>query len=297
MRDDESLPGVELDDPSSLGSIDDSISSESASLMIPRPIDEARPAELVYAPGQHVASGLRLVHKVGEGGMGEVWRAYHARRGCEVAVKLISATAWAQKNARLRFEREGKVGRMITHPHVVQLLEEGTTAQGLPFLVLELLEGEPLEALLARQPRLSVAEVSRIVLQTASALQEAHRVGVVHRDIKPENIFLVRPPPEIEIKLFDFGIAKKASGHQTKLTAVGTLLGTPFYMNPEQLLDAAPVDYHADLWALSAVAYTALCGTTVFEADTMLGLVKAMRRLAIVPLSAHRPDIGPRLDA
>ncbi|MEM9696958.1 MAG: serine/threonine-protein kinase, partial [Myxococcota bacterium] len=160
------------------------------------------------APGLLVTANLKLERLLGEGGMGSVWVAHHAGLGTKVAVKFI-ATDIAKRRPELveRFRNEGGIAAKLRSPHVVQVFDHGFTEDGTPYLAMELLEGEALDARLKREP-LSLREIALIVSQTCQVLGRAHKRGVVHRDIKPGNIFLEDSEYDIFIKVLDFGIAK-----------------------------------------------------------------------------------------
>jgi serine/threonine-protein kinase len=212
---------------------------------------------------------ITLVDKLGEGGMGSVWVAHHAGLGSDVAVKLISREQPHDHPTLVpRFEREAVVTNAFSSPHAVQTLEHGVAKDGSPYIVMELLEGESLEARLERDNRLTLPETEQIVVQVAEVLAEARELGITHRDIKPGNIFLL-PNDEIFVKVLDFGIAKMADAAGLGLTANDAFLGSPHYMSPEQITDTSEVDGRADLWSLAVVAYQALTGALPFPGDTL----------------------------
>jgi eukaryotic-like serine/threonine-protein kinase len=231
---------------------------------------------VVLTAGARLAERVELVRPLASGAMGEVWVARHLALDVPVAVKLIKAEAWKNDpRARARFEREAKAAARIRSPHVVQILDHGLTEDDLPYIVMELLEGETLGARL-RKGRLSPGEVVLIVEQVARALGEAHDQGIIHRDVKPENLFLTRGEP-LFVKLLDFGIAKQTTAlADGAATQTGVVVGTPQYMSPEQLLRAAEPDATADLWALTVVAYEALVGRPAFHGETVASLIVAI---------------------
>src|SRR5262249_44988052 len=155
----------------------------------------------------------------------------------------------------------------IKSPHVAQVFDHGVTADGAPYIVMELLDGEDLKQRVRRLGPLPPAEVARIISQAASALGRAHRLGIVHRDIKPDNLVSLDIEGELFVKVLDFGVAKGALGGNLAMTSTGSVVGTPMYMSPEQILSAKHVDFRADLWALSVVAYFALTGHTPFAGE------------------------------
>jgi serine/threonine protein kinase len=247
-------------------------------------------------PGMLLSPQVRLVRELGRGGMGSVWVADHLTSRAPVAVKLFSGHVVGRREEALaRFRREASAAARITSPHVVRIFDQGFTAEGSPYIVMELLQGETLAARLERVGRLEVGEVSAVVAQVGSALDAAHELGIIHRDIKPENVFLVSTGAGIFVKVLDFGIAKD-SGSGPVLTAPGMIFGTPAYMSPEQLDSTKDVDARTDLWALSVLAYTALTGRPPFGGNTVLETSLAVLRGRFAPPSSWRPDLPPALD-
>jgi serine/threonine-protein kinase len=229
-------------------------------------------------PGQILDGKYELLSELGDGGMGCVWRARDLRLDALVAVKVMHAQLSGSADARARFDREAKAAARVRSPHVVQVLDVGVDgASGAPFIVMELLSGLSLRERLAQSGRLPPRDVARLVNHVARALSVAHEMGIVHRDLKPANIFLVRNADASVAKVLDFGIAKWAS--QPLLdgsTETGMLLGTPYYMSPEQISSAKHVDYRSDLWSLAVISVECLTGRLPFAADNLPGLVFAI---------------------
>jgi serine/threonine-protein kinase len=198
--------------------------------------------------------------------MGSVWVAEHGTLKSEVAVKLIASDRALSEKTLERFTREAVAASRVKSPHVVRVLDHGKTEEGEPYIIMELLEGRDLGAVIEAKKRLPPREVVRIVTQVAHALSKAHEAGIIHRDIKPSNIFLCDGAGEPVVKLLDFGVAKDAPGADEKSTA--SLLGTPHYMSPEQIIGRS-IDHRADIWALGVVVYRALTGQRPFEGDTV----------------------------
>jgi serine/threonine-protein kinase len=185
----------------------------------------------------------------------------------------------------------------VRSPHVVQVLDHGITPERVPYIVMEYLEGRDMRARIVQRQRLDLDEVEHIVTQVCKALSRAHEKGIVHRDIKPENIFLCdHGGDETFVKLLDFGIAK---GIETigPGTRTGALMGSPFYMSPEQLVGAKTIDHRTDLWSLAVVVYEALTGGCPFVAETLGAMTLVVFAEARPRLSAARPDLPPALDA
>jgi serine/threonine-protein kinase len=229
--------------------------------------------------------------------MGSVWIADHLALGTQVAVKFMSAACAEEAELAERFRREAMAAAQIKSPHVAQVFDHGIAADGAPYIVMELLEGETLRGRMLRPRRMSPAEVARVVGQVAKALGRAHQLGIVHRDIKPDNIFLLDVDGDLFVKVLDFGVAKQAVDGNLGMTSTGSILGTPLYMSPEQLLSAKHVDHRADLWALAVVTYHALTGQLPFTGETLGALSVAVHAGVFTPPSAHRPEISPEVDA
>ena len=201
--------------------------------------------------------------------MGAVWRARHQSLGSEVAIKQIEPRFLDTPQAEARFLREGRTVAALKTPHVVQVFDHGIDG-GVPYIVMELLHGESLAERLDRVGSLTPAETVRVILHVARALTRAHEAGVVHRDLKPDNVFLVHNDDEEIAKVIDFGIAKLSHAGEEKAsvhTASGALLGTPYYMSPEQAR-GRPVDHRTDLWALAVIAFECLTGRRPFLGET-----------------------------
>jgi len=248
--------------------------------------------------GQQVTPTLKLTRLLGKGGMGSVWLADHLTLGTQVAIKFMSIANLEDQTLLQRFQTEAKAAAQIKHPHVAQVFDHGVTAEGVPYIVMEYLEGEDLKHAVRRTGPLPVAEVARIVTQSAKALGRAHSLGIVHRDIKPDNIFLCNIDGEIFIKLLDFGVAKIDQGSTMNgATTTGSMMGTPLYMSPEQLLSARTVNNRSDLWSLAVVAYFALTGRVPFGGET-IGSLSVSVHLGVFPApSTLRADLPPAVDA
>jgi eukaryotic-like serine/threonine-protein kinase len=249
----------------------------------------------VGAPQQILSGKYRLERELGRGGMGSVWLAQHLTLRSPVAIKLIDPQIASNPEALARFLREAQAAAALRSPHVVQILDHGVD-EGVPFIVMELLEGESLAARLERQQRLTPEETARIITQVARAMTRAHEAGVVHRDLKPDNIFLVRNDEEEVAKVLDFGVAKShlhGMGAAAGATRTGSVLGTPYYMSPEQAEGAKSLDHRTDIWAMGVIAYECLLGAKPFESDTLGGLLLAIcARDMPVPSRASRAPAG-----
>ncbi|APR76696.1 Adenylate cyclase [Minicystis rosea] len=216
-------------------------------------------------PGDVIADRFEIERLAGSGGMGAVYRSRDRVTGAPAAVKVLWARFLEQPEHAERFTREARVLMELDHPGIVRYLAHGITAEGEPFLALEWLEGESLSQRLRRQG-LTVAETVALGRRLAEALGAAHRRGIVHRDLKPSNVQLVGGSLD-EAKLIDFGIAKVAGGEP--LTMTGTVMGTPYYMAPEQARGVRKIDARADVFALGSVLFHCLTGRAPFAGDEM----------------------------
>jgi len=201
----------------------------------------------------------RMLRMLGEGAMGRVYEAQHTRiEGKRFAVKVLHPEFVDHQELRVRFHREAEAAALIDHPNAVGVYDVGETEDGRPYIVSELLAGEDLIELLQRVGTMSVASAIRVARQVAKALAAAHARGVIHRDVKPDNVFLTGDKAQPVAKVLDFGISRlEQSGKQ--LTKLGTVMGTPWYMTPEQGRGQR-VDHRADIYGLGAILYRALTG-------------------------------------
>jgi len=216
-------------------------------------------------PGQILSGTYRVDRLLGRGGMAEVYAVTHTRLGRQFALKLLRLDLALRGPFLARFEREAEILGRLRHPHIVDVSDWNRTAEGEPYLVMELLAGEDLGRFLCRSGALSPRRALAITAQIGAALSAAHRVGVVHRDLKPSNIFLLAagPLPDF-VKVLDFGIARLEQPDKP-LTGAEELLGTPGYMAPEQAQRrAGEVDPRADQFALAAILYELLAGRPAF---------------------------------
>jgi serine/threonine-protein kinase len=252
--------------------------------------------------GTVVDGRYRLTRLAGQGAMGSVFEAEHTFTGERVAIKLLTvSTLTAEAVARLR--REAKVLAALRSPYTARILDAGVAIHGdappreLPFLVMELLEGESLSDRLTGGGAQAPADVTRWMGHTAAALAEAHALGIVHRDVKPGNVFLARSASgEETARLLDFGVAQVVDA--TSYTLPGMLLGTPRYMAPEQArAGAEPIEPSADLYALAMLTFTLLAGASYRRGTTMEQVLSEAILEAVVAPSRRGLDYGPAFDA
>jgi eukaryotic-like serine/threonine-protein kinase len=254
-------------------------------------------ARVVYGLGTEVTrarelGSYRLEQRLGEGGMGEVWRASHRLLARPAAIKLIRSTgqpAGISDDMRRRFEREAQVIAQLRSPHTVTLFDFGVTEDGLFYYAMELLEGLDTAALISRFGPIPAERVVHILRQMCHSLSEAESRGLVHRDIKPANIFLCRYGEDHDfVKVLDFGIAKvmhePSEIDETATTMPNVIHGTPAFIAPEQILGGSDVDTRADIYSTGCVAYWLLTGELVFTAETPMKLLLA---------HAHTPPEPP----
>jgi serine/threonine-protein kinase len=227
---------------------------------------------LELSPGTVVADRFRLERRIGQGGMGSVWLAHHLGLDVPCAVKFVHDAVLAIPEVRTRFGREAKAAAQLRSPHVVQILDHGEW-QGSPYIAMEYLEGEDLAQRLRRVKHLDPQATILIAGQVARALAKAHAAGLVHRDLKPGNIFLTRDDDREITKVLDFGVAKSSAASlglaSDAMTRTGALLGTPFYMSPEQAQGTRLVDHRTDLWALSVVIFQCITGRLPFHSQAL----------------------------
>src|SRR5688572_17472556 len=239
--------------------------------------------------GSIVADRYRLDGGVGRGGMSGVYRATHTLTQREVALKLLEFTEAADQDNVARFLREGQTAVKLQHPHVVEVLDMGKLDDGSVYLALELLRGETLADLLAKKRRLSAERALEILLPIMDAVSAAHRIGLIHRDLKPANIFLHEAGDRIVPKLLDFGIAKHLDGSMAT-TKVGQIVGTPYFMAPEQA-DGRKLGPAADVWSMAVVFYAALSGRLPFKGQHQFAVLMAIASGEHTPLRQIAPHV------
>jgi len=238
-----------------------------------------------------------LRRRIGKGGMGEVWAAWHRGLEREVALKVLSLGEGTDDRAAARFEREVRLSSGLSHPNTVRVFDSGTTEDGLLYYAMELLEGMSLGELVKREGPLPAARAVHLVTQAARALAEAHDAGIVHRDVKPENLFVTSAGGESDfVKVLDFGIARAASEAQHQLTQTGVVAGTPSTMSPE-VIQGLEATSASDVYGLGAVLYFALTGRAPFKGEVPVGTLLAHLNDAPVPPSARAPDVPADIDA
>ncbi len=231
--------------------------------MTPKPVDAG------VSVGQVFQGKYRVDAILGHGGMGVVAECTHLALNERVAVKMLRPDVLQDQDAVSRFIREAQAAVKLKSEYVARVSDVGTFENGVPYMVMEFLDGQDLGDLLKERGVLGVQWAVELMLQTAEALAEAHSLGIVHRDVKPTNLFVTwRPDGSALIKVLDFGISKSPMGTDMQLTQTQSLLGTPAYMSPEQMRSARLVDSRSDIWSLGTVFYEALEGRRPFEAES-----------------------------
>lgn len=243
-------------------------------------------ARVVYRLGTQITrarelGAYHLVERLGEGGMGEVWRAEHRWLARPAAIKLIreaQTNAAHLVDARVRFEQEAQVTASLRSPHTIQVYDFGVTDEGAFYYVMELLDGFDLQTLVERFGPLPVPRAVHLLRQVCDSLAEAHERGVVHRDIKPSNIYVCRYGRDVDVvKVLDFGLVKAVEGYQgatqPAITADAVTRGTPAFMSPEQALADPALDARSDLYALGCVAFWLVTGKPVFDGHSPIDVI------------------------
>jgi serine/threonine-protein kinase len=234
--------------------------------------------------------------------MGTVWEGLHDTLGTRVAIKLIEMEHVQSPDSLRRFENEAHAAAKLQSKHVVEVYDHGVMNDGRAFIVMQYLQGEPLDRRLERLGRLAPRETARIILQVCRALSKAHAIGIVHRDLKPENIFLVWDEEDGAdiVKVVDFGIAKfteRTTASEAAGTHTGSLLGTPFYMSPEQARGLRTVDHRSDIWSVGVITFRCMTGRLPFEGESVGDVLVKLCTGPIPTPSEVVPDLPPAFDA
>ncbi len=251
--------------------------------------------------GDLIDGKYELLKLLGEGGMGAVYGAYHRKLGRKVALKFMLPEHLEKREYAARFLREAQAAAAIGSEHIINVNDVGETEDGCPFLVMEYLEGEDLNRILECEGVLEPTRAVDLVLQACRALAAAHERGIIHRDLKPENLFRTfRDDGSEWIKVLDFGIAKVHDSFgdaSTRLTATGTMLGTPMYMAPEQACGAKHIDERVDVYALGAILYELLTGQPPFLGETYNEIIVKIATREPLPPTALRAALDLHLEA
>jgi serine/threonine-protein kinase len=243
----------------------------------------------------------RIVRIIGRGGMGSVYEAVHAQTGERIAIKTLLPHLASSQQSAARFVREAEASGRVRHPHTVNISDVGV-ANSVPYLVMELLEGEDLSKRLERMVRFRASALIDLILPVCSALVTAHQAGIIHRDLKPENIFIARQrgdvgPVEV-VKVLDFGISHIASpADAVRLTQTNSVVGTPYYMSPEQSKGARFADAKSDQWSVGVILYECLTGEVPFPGDSFIEVLRNLVKGTFDPPRKYAPEISEELEA
>jgi serine/threonine-protein kinase len=250
--------------------------------------------------GDTLAGKYRVERVLGRGGMGYVVAARHNQLDQQVAIKILMPELCENEDAVARFLREARASVRIQNEHIARVLDVGTLDDGAPYMVMEFLEGRDVAKELEERHRLPIREAVDYILQAGEALAEAHALGIVHRDLKPANLFRTRRSDgSVFVKVLDFGISKALvpDAKAVSLTSTQGLIGSPFYMSPEQVRKPKTVDTRSDIWSLGVILHELLSGSPPFTSDTPLSILAAVVTDPPPPIRTVRDDVPVGLEA
>jgi serine/threonine protein kinase len=248
-------------------------------------------------PGDVLAGKYSVERRLGQGGMALVYAAHHIELDEHVAIKVLRPEVASNPESVTRFLREARAAAKIRSEHVARVSDVGRLESGVPYMVMEYLEGCDLEEVPNRRGTIPIEDTLLWVLQACEAIAEAHAIGLVHRDLKPANLFLTtRRDGSDCVKVLDFGISKFTGATGDPGLTQG-MLGSPLYMSPEQLKSAKDIDVRTDVWSLGVILYELLAQTPPFNAKNMTQLVMAISFETPKPIRTWRPDVPEALEA
>jgi len=250
--------------------------------------------------GQVLAGKYRVERVLGSGGMGVVVAAWHLELEQRVAVKFLHPLALERADTAERFRREARSAAKIRSEHVARVIDVGIMEGGIPYMVMEYLEGHDVADEMARVGMLPIEDAVDFVLQAIEALAEAHAAGIVHRDLKPANLFIAtRADGTRIVKVLDFGISKSllgGSASELSLTRTSVLIGSPLYMSPEQMRSAKDVDTRTDIWSLGVILYEMITGRPPYTGDSIPSLCASLLNDVPQSMRTLRPEVPPELE-
>lgn len=252
-----------------------------------------------------IVGDYRLEQLIGQGGMGAVYSAHHRTNGSKAAIKILSPELVEDYNAVPRFMLEAKVASKLKSPNAVRVYDYGTLQSGVPYMVMELLEGDTLHAHLRAAPnnQLPAYQAVDYIVQACAAIGEAHEAGIIHRDLKLNNFLLSKQGHRCVLKVLDFGLAKpmrkleENEPTQVSLTQAGAFFGTPQYMAPEQMIGVRAADPRIDVWALGVCLYAMITGAYPFHGEDTQAICRMVLSNEYMPASELRPDLSPEIEA
>jgi serine/threonine-protein kinase len=247
--------------------------------------------------GELIEGKYRIVRIIGEGGMGAVYLGENVRISRRVAIKVLHAGLTENSELTQRFEREAQAAGRIGNDHILEVLDLGMLPNGDHYIVMEYLDGEPLTARIKARGRVSELELAGLIRQVLVGLRAAHRAGIVHRDLKPDNLFVLKEKagkPDF-VKIIDFGISKFQAQHQDsmRMTRTGMLMGTPYYMSPEQVSGRDEIDHRTDLYSVGVIMFEASTGRVPFEAASFNRLMFKIALDEVPKPEVIRPELDP----